>query len=142
MDARPQGDDRPSALSSKCTADERSVIRHAVEVSRNGLRYFALRLRPRTAGAATGGYGDVGYGDSLRVGHGMVRKRKLVGPPREEWPFRGWPGQAGQARPGRYSAGSAVPAELLGFAGGVLRDHDVDEGGAEEVHRLVEGTAG
>src|SRR5262245_8775277 len=34
---------------------------------------------------------------------------------------------------------SAMPAELLLLAGGALRDHDVDEGGAAEVHRLVEG---
>src|SRR5262252_9830075 len=36
---------------------------------------------------------------------------------------------------------SAMPAELLRLAGGALRDHDVDEGGAGEVHRLVEGAA-
>src|SRR5262249_31789035 len=36
---------------------------------------------------------------------------------------------------------SAVPTELLLLAGGALRDHDVDEGGAAEVHRLVEGAA-
>src|SRR6266568_2830066 len=36
---------------------------------------------------------------------------------------------------------SAVPAELLRLAGGVLRDHDIDEGGAAEAHRLVEGAA-
>src|SRR6516162_1669001 len=36
---------------------------------------------------------------------------------------------------------SAVPAELLRFAGGALRDHDVNEGGAAEAHRLVEGAA-
>jgi hypothetical protein len=34
-----------------------------------------------------------------------------------------------------------MPAELLRLAGGALRDHDVDEGGAGEVHRLVEGAA-
>src|SRR5215469_10631255 len=38
-------------------------------------------------------------------------------------------------------ARSAVPAELLRLAGGALRDHNVDEGGAAEVHRLVEGAA-
>src|SRR5437762_3300638 len=32
-----------------------------------------------------------------------------------------------------------VPAELLGLAGGALRDHDVDEGGTAVVHRLGEG---
>src|SRR6516165_9994031 len=36
---------------------------------------------------------------------------------------------------------SAMPAELLRLAGGALRDHDVDEGGARETHRLVEGAA-
>src|SRR5215471_12750753 len=36
---------------------------------------------------------------------------------------------------------SAMPAELLRLASGALRDHDVDEGGAAEVHRLVEGAA-
>src|SRR6516162_7232227 len=36
---------------------------------------------------------------------------------------------------------SAVPAELLRLAGGVLRDHDINEGGAAEAHRLVEGAA-
>src|SRR6516225_2603423 len=36
---------------------------------------------------------------------------------------------------------SAMPAELLRLAGGALRDHDVDEGGAAKVHRLVEGAA-
>jgi hypothetical protein len=34
-----------------------------------------------------------------------------------------------------------VPAELLRFAGGALRDHDIDESRAAEVHRLVEGAA-
>ena len=34
-----------------------------------------------------------------------------------------------------------MPAELLRLAGGALRDHDIDEGGAAEVHRLVEGAA-
>src|SRR2546430_13407037 len=34
-----------------------------------------------------------------------------------------------------------MPAELLLLAGGALRDHDVDEGGTAEVHRLVEGAA-
>jgi hypothetical protein len=66
MDARVGGDDRPSALSSKCAADERSVIRCVAEVLRNGLRYFALRFRPCTAGWATVDYRDVGYGVSLR----------------------------------------------------------------------------
>src|SRR5262245_38146546 len=36
---------------------------------------------------------------------------------------------------------SAVPAELLRLAGGALRDHDINEGGAAEAHRLVEGAA-
>src|SRR5262245_35981679 len=36
---------------------------------------------------------------------------------------------------------SAVPAELLRLAGGALRNHDVNEGGAAEAHRLVEGAA-
>ena len=34
-----------------------------------------------------------------------------------------------------------MPAELLRFADGALRDDDVDEGGAAVVHRLVEGAA-
>ena len=34
-----------------------------------------------------------------------------------------------------------MPGELLRLAGGVLRDHDVDQGGAGEGHRLVEGAA-
>ena len=34
-----------------------------------------------------------------------------------------------------------MPAELLRLAGGALRDHDVDQGGAGEGHRLVEGAA-
>ena len=45
------------------------------------------------------------------------------------------------ARSFDVSLPSAMPAELLRFAGGVLRGHDVDQGGAAEVHRLVEGTA-
>src|SRR5438105_9751304 len=40
---------------------------------------------------------------------------------------------------GRCANRSAVPAELLRLPGGALRDHDVDEGGAAVVHRLVEG---
>src|SRR5262249_3000623 len=36
---------------------------------------------------------------------------------------------------------SAVPAKLLRLAGGALRDHDINEGGAAEAHRLVEGAA-
>jgi hypothetical protein len=32
-----------------------------------------------------------------------------------------------------------VPAELLRLPGGALRDHDVDEGGAAVVHRLIDG---
>jgi hypothetical protein len=32
-----------------------------------------------------------------------------------------------------------VAAELLRIAGGALRDHDIDEGRAAEVHRLVNG---
>src|SRR5262249_60694884 len=36
---------------------------------------------------------------------------------------------------------SAVPAELLRLAGGALRDHDVNEGGAAGAHRLVRGRA-
>jgi hypothetical protein len=35
----------------------------------------------------------------------------------------------------------AVPAELLRLPGGALGDHDVDEGGAAVVHRLVDGAA-
>jgi hypothetical protein len=31
-----------------------------------------------------------------------------------------------------------VPAQLLRLAGGALRDHDVDESGAWEVHRSVD----
>src|SRR5262249_6752219 len=34
---------------------------------------------------------------------------------------------------------STVPAELLWLAGRALGDHDVDEGGAAEVHRTIEG---
>jgi hypothetical protein len=36
---------------------------------------------------------------------------------------------------------SAVPAECLRLPRGALREHDVDEGGAAVVHRLVEGAA-
>jgi hypothetical protein len=78
MDASFGGDDRPSALGRKCTADERSVICRVAAVWRNGLRYFALRLHPRTVGAATVDYGDEDYGDS---------RRKLVGPPLSERPL-------------------------------------------------------
>src|SRR5580693_7931793 len=44
-----------------------------------------------------------------------------------------------EARGASPLSASRVPAELLRFAGGALRDHDVDEGGAAVVHRLVEG---
>jgi hypothetical protein len=41
----------------------------------------------------------------------------------------------------RRSSPSAVPTELLRLSGGVLRDHDVNEGGAPVAHRLLEGAA-
>ena len=34
-----------------------------------------------------------------------------------------------------------MPTERLRLAGGALREHDVDGGGAAVVHRLVEGAA-
>ena len=43
------------------------------------------------------------------------------------------------ARPFDLVTRSAVPAELLLLARGALRQDDVDEGGALEFHRLVEG---
>jgi len=39
------------------------------------------------------------------------------------------------------AAAQLCQAELLRLSGGALREHDVDEGGAAEVHRLVEGAA-
>src|SRR5262249_1880055 len=59
-------------------------------------------------------------------------------------PLRGRPSRerSYQGREERASVTkSAMPAELLRLAGGALRDHDVNEGGAAEVHRLVEGAA-
>ena len=42
---------------------------------------------------------------------------------------------------GVSGTGLGVPGELLRLAGSVLREHNVDEGGAGEVHCLVEGVA-
>jgi hypothetical protein len=46
MDASVGGDDRPSALSSKCAADERSVIRCVAEVLRKWASIFCPPLAP------------------------------------------------------------------------------------------------
>src|SRR5436190_4150537 len=55
-------------------------------------------------------------------------------------PLRGRPNRARSYQRASVTK-SAVPAELLRLAGGALRDHDVNERGAGEVHRLVEGAA-
>src|ERR1700722_18421923 len=50
-------------------------------------------------------------------------------------------GRAGNGAALWYVTRSAMPGDLLRLAGGALRDYDVDQGGAGEVHRLVEGAA-
>jgi hypothetical protein len=89
MDASVGGDDRPSALSSKCAADERSVIRCVAEVLRKWASIFCPPLAC-TAGWATVDYRDVGYGVSLRDGvQTQTGRAALFGAA----PFRGSPDQ-------------------------------------------------